>query len=167
MDLCRSRALFACAQLWAPGNTSLTSMISVVGRSLTEFQPNQANFPYMVDNQHNYFQAAPDKGQQNGPVWTYSQSLGKYMSNLATNNVIRGGYGKGLTPGTGSRPRSPLNETHGSNGTVHLNRTRAVLSRSRSSPPLQKRASNYWLTSLAPLGSVSASFVPIFLSEPC
>lgn len=107
----------------------------------------------MVDNQDNYFGAAPDKGKQNGPVWKYSESFAKYMSNLAAGKVIRGGYGKGLTPGAVSSPKRHLNEALGFNGTVYFNSTRAV--QSRRSPRLRKRATNYWLTSLAPLGSVS------------
>lgn len=53
----------------------------------------------MVDDQGNYFKAAPGKGKQNGPLWKCSESFAKYMSNLAANKVVRGGYGKGLTPG--------------------------------------------------------------------
>ncbi|KAH0523097.1 hypothetical protein TsFJ059_008148 [Trichoderma semiorbis] len=47
---------------------------------------------YMVDNQHNYYHTAPDKGKQNGPVWRYSGSLEKFMTNLGKGTVIRGGY---------------------------------------------------------------------------
>lgn len=109
----------------------------------------------MVDNQHDYFGVAPDKGKQNGPVWRYSGSLAKYISNLSANKIIRGGYGKGLTPGAGNRPAARPSETLSPNSTISVNGTRSVLS--RRSTRLQKRASNYWLTSLAPLGSVSAT----------
>ncbi|PGG96344.1 hypothetical protein GX51_07874 [Blastomyces parvus] len=34
----------------------------------------------MVDNQHNYYKTAPDKGEQNGPVWLESGSFEAYMS---------------------------------------------------------------------------------------
>nr|CDP24152.1 Putative Glycoside Hydrolase Family 55 [Podospora anserina S mat+] len=104
----------------------------------------------MVDNQKNYYGVAPDKGKQNGPVWRYSESFAKYMSNLRANKVIRGGYGKGLTPGAGDRPQNHLNGTLGSNSTLYLNNTRTLLS--RGSAPLHKRASDYWLTTLGPLG---------------
>ncbi|KAK4181199.1 family 55 putative glycoside hydrolase [Triangularia setosa] len=74
---------------------------------------------------------APDKGKQNGLVWRYSESFAKFMSNLRANKVIRGGLGKELTPGAGNHPRN------------HLNGTLA---------PLHKRASDYWIASLGPLG---------------
>lgn len=104
----------------------------------------------MVDNQKNYYGVAPDKGKQNGPVWRYSESFAKYMSNLRANKVIRGGYGKGLTPGAGDRPQNYLNGTLGSKSALYLNNTRTLLS--RGSAPLHKRASDYWLTTLGPLG---------------
>ncbi|OAX83696.1 hypothetical protein ACJ72_01943 [Emergomyces africanus] len=40
----------------------------------------QPNPSYMVDNQYNYFKTAPDKGEQNGPVWLESGSFEAYMS---------------------------------------------------------------------------------------
>lgn len=92
-------------------------------------------------------------------MWKYSESFAKYMSNLATGKVIRGGYGKGLTPGAVNSPKRHLNEALGFNGTVYFNSTRAVLS--RRSPRLRKRASNYWLTSLTPLGSVSRCSITV------
>lgn len=87
----------------------------------------------MVDNQHNYYHAAPDKGKQNGPVWRYSGSLQKYMTNLRNHTVIRGGYA-------------------GSNSTK---RTAFI------PPKVKQRADSYWLTSLGPLGAVG--FLPPFL----
>ncbi|KAF1993092.1 glycoside hydrolase family 55 protein [Amniculicola lignicola CBS 123094] len=82
----------------------------------------------MVDNQHNYFKTAPDKGKRRGPVWTYSGSLEKYMSNLRNGTVVRGGY--------------PL-----SNGTTTTRFTRA------SNATLRVAANGYWLTKLGPLGA--------------
>ncbi|KAK1963446.1 pectin lyase-like protein, partial [Colletotrichum sublineola] len=40
----------------------------------------QANAPYMVDNQNNYFKTAPDKGKQNGAVWLESGSFENFMA---------------------------------------------------------------------------------------
>ncbi|EEH35016.2 glucan 1,3-beta-glucosidase [Paracoccidioides lutzii Pb01] len=42
----------------------------------------QPNPPYMVDNQYNYFKVAPDRGEQNGPVWLESGSFETYMLNF-------------------------------------------------------------------------------------
>jgi hypothetical protein len=103
---------------------------------------------YMVDNQHNYFKTAPDKGEcsgsltiqfnakvvvsgnQKGPVWSYSGSLERYMSNLKNSTVVRGGSSKW----NGTRP---TRFTRGSNAT------------------LRAAANGYWLTKLGPLGAVS------------
>lgn len=86
----------------------------------------------MVDNQHNYYHTAPDKGNTNGPVWRYSGSLQKYMTNLRNGYVVRGGYGW-------------------KNGT-----TQTAFTANNSTA---KRASggDYWLTSLGPLGAVGYS----------
>lgn len=81
----------------------------------------------MVDNQHNYYHAAPDKGKQNGPVWRYSGSLEKYVENLRNGTIVRGGYA-------------------GFNGTR----------KTSFKPSKDKRqSSDYWLTTLGPLGAVS------------
>ncbi|OBT86923.1 hypothetical protein VE02_04416 [Pseudogymnoascus sp. 03VT05] len=81
---------------------------------------------YMVDNQHNYFHTAPDKGKQNGPLWRYSGSLDKYMTNLRGGTVVRGGYAK-------------------SNGTRRTALKAAVAKRQSSS--------DYWLASLGSKGA--------------
>ncbi|KAI2471682.1 pectin lyase fold/virulence factor [Annulohypoxylon bovei var. microspora] len=81
---------------------------------------------YMVDNQHNYYHAAPDKGKQNGPVWRYSGSLEKYMANLRNDTVVRGGYA-------------------GSNGTKQTTFNAAKAKRQSSD--------DYWLTTLGPMGA--------------
>ncbi|KFZ24807.1 hypothetical protein V502_00717 [Pseudogymnoascus sp. VKM F-4520 (FW-2644)] len=81
---------------------------------------------YMVDNQHNYFHTAPDKGKQNGPVWRYSGSLDKYMTNLRSGTVVRGGYAK-------------------LNGTRRTTINAAVAKRQSSS--------DYWLSSLGSKGA--------------
>lgn len=85
----------------------------------------------MVDNQHNYYHTAPDKGPSNGPVWAYSGSLANYMRNLRNGTVIRGGYA-------------------GSNRTE----------RTAFSPAKAKRQSTdtYWLPGLAALGAVGVPF---------
>lgn len=83
----------------------------------------------MVDNQHNYYKTAPDKGKQNGPVWAYSGSLDKYMSNLREGRVVRGGYAE-------------------SNKTI----TTTLTSPSNRSTI---QATDYWLKTLGPLGTVS------------
>lgn len=49
----------------------------------------EPNAPYMVDNQHNYFKTAPDKGKQNGPVWLESGSFEGYMSSVSSNDTFR------------------------------------------------------------------------------
>ncbi|KAI1812912.1 pectin lyase fold/virulence factor [Poronia punctata] len=79
---------------------------------------------YMVDNQHNYYKTAPDKGRHNGPVWPYSSSLKKYLRNLQEGKVIRGGYVK-------------------SNGT----KTTSFKSTVR-----KRQDSDFWLSRLGPLG---------------
>lgn len=81
----------------------------------------------MVDNQHNYYKSAPDKGKHNGPVWAYSGSLDKYMGNLRKGRVTRGGYS-------------------GHNGT----RTTEF----KSSGPEKRQSSDFWLRTLGPLGTV-------------
>ncbi|KAF9873206.1 putative glucan -beta-glucosidase protein [Colletotrichum karsti] len=82
---------------------------------------------YMVDNQHNYYKTAPDKGRQNGPVWTYSGSLDNYLTNLQSGFVVRGGYAR-------------------SNGTRRM--------KLKSNSTAQKRqSSDFWLSSLGPLGT--------------
>lgn len=84
----------------------------------------------MVDNQHNYYKTAPDKGRQNGPVWAYSDSLDTYLTNLQSGVVLRGGY-------------------NGSNNTIKRTRFKA--------PPKKRQSSDFWLSSLGPLGTVSCS----------
>lgn len=81
----------------------------------------------MVDNQHNYYHTAPDKGKQNGPVWRYSGSLDKFMTNLRNGTVVRGGYA-------------------GFNGTKKTG---------FKSSKDKRQSSDYWLTTLGPLGAVS------------
>lgn len=81
----------------------------------------------MVDNQHNYFHTAPDKGKQNGPLWRYSGSLDKYMTNLRGGTVVRGGYAR-------------------SNGTRRTTFEASVAKRQSSS--------DYWLASLGSKGDV-------------
>lgn len=87
----------------------------------------------MVDNQDNYYHEAPDKGKQNGPVWSYSGSLDGYLNNLQSGHVLRGGYG---------------NYNGTSNGTRQTS----------FKPPMsnaQASSSDFWLSKLAALGSVS------------
>ncbi|KAK4173152.1 glucan-beta-glucosidase [Triangularia setosa] len=79
---------------------------------------------YMVDNQHNYYKTAPDKGRQNGPVWAYSGSLDSYLSNLQEGTVLRGGY----------------------DGDSSIKRTNLSAKRKR-------QLSDFWLASLGPLGT--------------
>ncbi|KAK8080204.1 hypothetical protein PG997_008022 [Apiospora hydei] len=65
---------------------------------------------YMLDNQHNYYKTAPDKGKHNGPVWAYSGNLETYLTNLQREVVLRGGYsGSNDTKPTsfGSADRKP------------------------------------------------------------
>ncbi|OIW23586.1 pectin lyase-like protein, partial [Coniochaeta ligniaria NRRL 30616] len=47
----------------------------------------QPNIAYMVDNQHNYYKSAPDKGTQNGAVWLQSGSFENYMAKLRSNQT--------------------------------------------------------------------------------
>ncbi|KAK8067581.1 glycan 1-3-beta-glucosidase precursor [Apiospora saccharicola] len=53
---------------------------------------------YMVDNTKNYYNVAPDKGSQNGPVWKYSGSRTKFVSNLNSGRMMRGGYRNQTAP---------------------------------------------------------------------
>ncbi|ETS73390.1 hypothetical protein PFICI_14995 [Pestalotiopsis fici W106-1] len=100
---------------------------NTTGLNATDLPYNPRPAPsYMVDNQHNYFKTAPDKGKQNGPVWAYSGSLENYLSNLQSGTILRGGYA-------------------GSNGTNSTNFKR----------PSHKRqsTSDFWLSRLGPLGT--------------
>ncbi|KEZ41476.1 hypothetical protein SAPIO_CDS7623 [Scedosporium apiospermum] len=82
--------------------------------------------PYMVDNQHNYYHTAPDKGKQDGPVWAYSGSLDGYLTNLRSGVVLRGGHA----------------------GSNSIQRTKFD-----SANKKRQSSSNFWLTSLGPLGT--------------
>ncbi|KAI0537760.1 pectate lyase superfamily protein-domain-containing protein [Xylaria digitata] len=86
----------------------------------------QPNPPYMVDNTHNYYKVAPDKGKQNGPVWAYSGSHEKFVSNLRAGKVMRGGF---------------------------RNKTRPTLTSFDTTQKSKRQSSSYWLTDLAPMGS--------------
>ncbi|KAI0903317.1 glycoside hydrolase family 55 protein [Ustulina deusta] len=100
----------------------------------------QPNPPYMVDNQHNYFKTAPDKGKQNGPTWPYSGSFDKYIRNLQSGRIIRGGIGSG---GDSNR-----------NGSTTLSNSTLVTGNGTSNGPFQAAASSsYWLAELGPMGS--------------
>ncbi|KAK7957344.1 glycan 1-3-beta-glucosidase precursor [Apiospora aurea] len=89
----------------------------------------------MVDHQHNYFNASPDKGTRDGAVWQYSGSFENFMTNLRAGNVIRGGDGSGVKPGD--------NATSASTNSTLANSAHA----------LRSDSSSYWLTKLGPLGS--------------
>ncbi|OAL54205.1 pectin lyase fold/virulence factor [Pyrenochaeta sp. DS3sAY3a] len=86
---------------------------------------------YMVDNQYNYYKAAPDKGK-NGPVWNYSGSLENYISNLKNNTVVRG-------------------------SSSEWNGTRTTRFTRKNDETLRIAANNYWLAKLAPLGAVATT----------
>ncbi|RWA06956.1 hypothetical protein EKO27_g8145 [Xylaria grammica] len=86
----------------------------------------QPNPPYMVDNTNNYYEVAPDKGKQNGPVWAYSGSYGQYLSNLYAGKIMRGGF---------------------------TNQTSPTLTSFDATRRAKSQDSSYWLTDLAPLGS--------------
>ncbi|KAI1273289.1 hypothetical protein F5Y07DRAFT_260526 [Xylaria sp. FL0933] len=90
------------------------------------FDPRPAP-PYMVDNQHNFYNTAPDKGKHNGPVWAYSGSMDRYMTNLRNGTVMRGGYA-GL---------SGIKST-----TFSLSKTKR-----------QASSDAYWLSTLGPMGA--------------
>lgn len=85
----------------------------------------------MVDNQHNDYHTAPDKGSHHGPVWRYSGSLDQYMTNLRDGFVVRGGF----AANNGTK-RTPLNATAAKS----------------------KRADeSFWLSTLGSLGAVRSS----------
>ncbi|KAI1755067.1 pectin lyase fold/virulence factor [Xylaria castorea] len=122
-------ALFYTATLWRP--VYVQAAWQYANRQRYPIVPSYGPQPgpaYMVDNQHNYYHVAPDKGKQRGPVWRYSLSLDNYIANFRNHTVIRGGYSR-------------------YNGTKTTKWT----------PPdtKAKRAGSgdYWLTSLAPLGA--------------
>ncbi|KAM7211124.1 glucan-beta-glucosidase [Rhypophila decipiens] len=81
--------------------------------------------PYMVDNTHNYYKAAPDKGKSNGAIWRFSGSLDKFMDNLSRGKIVRGGF-KGRKDTTVENFTPPKLEA--------------------------RQTSSYWLPQLAPLG---------------
>lgn len=91
----------------------------------------------MVDNQHNYYHTAPDKGKQHGPVWAYSGSLDGYLTNLRSGVVLRGGYA-----GSNSRSSSSIRQTKFPPAGDISGKKR------QSSSP-----SDFWLASLGPLGA--------------
>ncbi|ETS73701.1 hypothetical protein PFICI_14647 [Pestalotiopsis fici W106-1] len=81
---------------------------------------------YMVDNTKNYYNVAPDKGIQNGPVWAYSGSHDEFVSNLDSGSIMRGGFENKTSPQ--STNFDPV--------------------------AIRKRQSgSYWLEELGPLGS--------------
>ncbi|KAK0629578.1 pectate lyase superfamily protein-domain-containing protein [Bombardia bombarda] len=84
---------------------------------------------YMLDNQHNYFKAAPDKGKQDGAVWPYSGSFDNYIANLRAGRVIRGGHDNA----TAGVPNSIYHSS-----SVHKSK---------------RGDSEFWLTTLGPLGN--------------
>ncbi|KAI1809068.1 hypothetical protein GGS20DRAFT_386670 [Poronia punctata] len=79
----------------------------------------------MVDNTKNYYHVAPDKGSSNGPVWSYSGSYDKYISNLRRGTVMRGGF---------------------------RNKTSTIMTGFNASQK-KRRSSSYWLEDLGPPGS--------------
>ncbi|OHW93690.1 glucan-beta-glucosidase [Colletotrichum incanum] len=135
-------ALFALFLTLLAAQCSLVLSASTIrGRNTTHLPSNSTRLPsngtkldydprpapaYMVDNQHNYYKTAPDKGRQNGPVWAYSGNLDTYLTNLQSAVVFRGGY-------------------NGSNNTVKRTRFKA--------PPKKRQSSDFWLSSLGPLGT--------------
>ncbi|RYC61691.1 hypothetical protein CHU98_g4510 [Xylaria longipes] len=90
-----------------------------------EYGP-QPNPPYMVDNTKNYYKVAPDKGTSNGPVWPYSGSYEKYISNLRNGRVMRGGF---------------------------RNKTSTVMTSFDTTRKKKRQGGSYWLEELAPMGS--------------
>ncbi|KAI1771426.1 pectin lyase-like protein [Hypoxylon cercidicola] len=82
------------------------------------------NAPYMVDNQHNWFKTAPDKGKQNGPVWLESGSFEGFMSSNSSNN--------------GSRTRTVFDS---SGNYFNITTHSSII-----------QDTGYWLPELAPLG---------------
>ncbi|KAK4040087.1 pectate lyase superfamily protein-domain-containing protein [Parachaetomium inaequale] len=119
----------------------------------------------MVDNTFNTHRVAPDKGTQNGPVWLHSRSFEGYMASLSgnssapgfnrfvfaandTSNYIRHAVidaaGSFFVSNSNNAPRPALsapqaNLTTGASGEAGSRKAR--------------RATDYWLASLAPLGS--------------
>ncbi|KAI3317157.1 pectin lyase fold/virulence factor [Xylariaceae sp. AK1471] len=115
-------ALLVGLSQWAHGGMTSTAPKP----NTTKSTYNSRSAPaYMVDNQHNYYKTAPDKGRHNGPVWPYSGSLTEYLTNLQEGTVIRGGY-------------------VGSNGTKKTSFRRTARKR---------QDSDFWLSSLGPLGT--------------
>ncbi|KAL2802026.1 pectate lyase superfamily protein-domain-containing protein [Aspergillus granulosus] len=113
--------------LAAQGNLMRSSStIPVRGLNTTKLAYDPRPAPaYMVDNQHNYYKTAPDRGRQNGPVWAYSGSLDTYLTNLQRGVVLRGGY-------------------TGSNDTKQT---------SFRFTDRNQQSSDFWLSSLGPLGT--------------
>ncbi|KAI2606280.1 pectin lyase fold/virulence factor [Hypoxylon fragiforme] len=114
------------AAQWSPALSASTAAHRVLNVTALPYDPRPAP-SYMVDNQHNYYHTAPDKGKQNGAVWRYSGSLDKYMANLRNGTVVRGGY---------------VNF----NGTKQTTFSAAKVRRQSSSD-------DYWLANLAPSGA--------------
>ncbi|RWA10633.1 hypothetical protein EKO27_g4493 [Xylaria grammica] len=122
MTLCLILFLTLLAAQWNLARSVTTAR----GLNKTEPPHNPRPAPaYMVDNQHNFYKTAPDKGKQNGPVWAYSGSLDQYLSNLRNGTVLRGGYvGSNDTRQTSSKPTS-----------------------------FKRQSSSFWLSRLGPLGT--------------
>ncbi|ERS99606.1 hypothetical protein HMPREF1624_02966 [Sporothrix schenckii ATCC 58251] len=83
-------------------------------------RPNPA---YMVDNTHNQFHVAPDKGTQDGPVWDCSGSFEAYMTALSQGTVVRCSYD---TSSNASIDASLVLPAVSSNTTVPGNASRAA-----------------------------------------
>lgn len=146
--------------VYGPQVSTRVSSVRIASIYWQFLKPNAA---YMVDNTHNYFHVAPDKGfwschlsfcawkhsilgnfwlftdlllsgKQDGPTWPYSGSLDNYMSNLRANKVVHGGYRVNDIDAIG-------NFTHAQNTShAHAKRQSETL---------------YWLPNLAPMGNVS------------
>ncbi len=138
-------------QMMAPWSVFICSATNI--NTLTS-SPVKPTTSYMVDNSHNYWNAAPDQGKhpllwttchrqimvfyynvlillgtQNGAVWQYSGSFENYMSNLHSNFS-----------------HSQYNRTH------WRRNYSPIYGRNLSTQNVQD--AGYWLTELGPAGKV-------------
>ncbi|EGC48290.1 LysM domain-containing protein [Histoplasma capsulatum var. duboisii H88] len=104
-----------------PSKCFETILISEYPQSKDHSRPAIPNPPYMVDNQHNYFNTAPDKGEQNGPVWLESGSLEAYMSqHLKQLNRTAVDVSKNLNKVAGSAPNTTADSSYWLPKLAHL-----------------------------------------------
>ncbi|OBT61060.1 hypothetical protein VE03_09163 [Pseudogymnoascus sp. 23342-1-I1] len=119
---------------------------------IPEYGP-QPNPPYMVDNQNNYYEAAPDKGVQNGAVWLESGSFGGFMSQPAQRRIANSNvtvYNHTLLSADTNVTFSNISRMAFSQSPIEFVLKTTTLA--YDTPALLSTDSSYWLPQLADAG---------------